>query len=158
MASTVWYIGKGSRVISSEAWADYEIVAEDTIWDASNGWAVLTSSLTIDQLNVLNTMRDQFYLNREGPRAYPAPNQIKDYQNSAYIYYARIRDFYQELIDAETGPQGPAGPQGETGDEGPAGQRGSLWFTGSGLPGTIPGATGGDKYLDLDTGNVYTLS
>lgn len=51
-----------------------------------------------------------------------------------------------------TGPQGPAGPAGATGP------RGSQWFTGSGAPGNIAGAAAGDQYLDLSTGDVYTLS
>lgn len=158
MASTVWYIGKGKRVISSHAWADYNITAADTIWDASNGWAVLTSSLTSDQLFVLATMRDQFYLDRDGPRIWPAPNGIHDYQDSAYIYYARIKEFYEELVNTETGPVGPAGPQGATGATGAQGVRGTAWFTGSGLPGTVSGSLPGDKYVNLDNGDVYTLS
>jgi hypothetical protein len=44
------------------------------------------------------------------------------------------------------GPQGPAGPQGP---------RGSLWFTGVGAPGTIPGAMHGDLYLDKASGDVW---
>ena len=48
--------------------------------------------------------------------------------------------------------QGPAGP------EGPAGVQGTLWFTGSGAPGEVPGSRPGDLYLDTDTGTYYTLS
>jgi len=161
MASTVWYIGKGKRVISSYAWADYNITAPDTVWDASNGWAVLTSSLSFDQLSVLATMRDQFLLDRDGPRVWPAPERITDYQDSAYIYYARIKEFYEELINTETGPQGPPGPAGADGATGPAGAqgpRGTTWFYGTGGPsGTIPGSITGDLYIDVINGDVYTL-
>lgn len=158
MASTVWYIGNGRRVISSHAWADYDIVAPDTVWDAFNGWAVPTASLTNDQIAVLATMRDQFYLDRDGPRVWPAPNGIRDYQDSAYIYYSRIKEFYEELVNTETGPAGPQGPPGPQGPTGTTGQRGTVWYTGSGLPGTISGALPGDKYVNLDNGNVYTFS
>jgi hypothetical protein len=62
------------------------------------------------------------------------------------------------------GPQGPQGPQGNAGTpgtagtNGAAGARGSLWYTGSGAPGTIAGSQAGDQYLDTASGNVYTLS
>jgi hypothetical protein len=158
MTSTVWYIGKGRRIISSHAWSDYNITAPDTVWEAENGWAVPTASLTNDQLAVLATMRDQFYLNQNGPRTWPAPNEIVDYQDSAFIYYARIKEFYDELTNAQTGPVGPQGPAGPQGLPGPGGQRGTVWFTGSGAPGVIAQALPGDKYVDLDNGSVYTFS
>ena len=53
------------------------------------------------------------------------------------------------------------GPQESPGDDGPPGEdgvRGTLWFDGHGAPGTIPGSMAGDHYLDLDTGDVYTMS
>lgn len=65
------------------------------------------------------------------------------------------------------GPQGPQGPQGNAGtagapgaagSNGAAGARGSLWYTGTGAPGTIAGSLPGDQYLDTASGNVYTLS
>lgn len=65
------------------------------------------------------------------------------------------------------GPQGAQGPQGPQGNQGPAGTngtngtngaRGSLWFKGTGAPGTIAGAQANDQYLDLATGDVYTFS
>jgi len=37
------------------------------------------------------------------------------------------------------------------------GARGSLWYTGSGAPGTISGQANGDWYLDTSTGNVWEL-
>ena len=46
-------------------------------------------------------------------------------------------------------------PRGNTGTTGP---RGATWFTGHGEPTTVAGSTTGDLYLDVDTGNVYTLS
>lgn len=38
------------------------------------------------------------------------------------------------------------------------GPRGTNWYTGHGAPGTIAGSLPGDQYLDLDTGDIYTLS
>lgn len=64
-------------------------------------------------------------------------------------------------IQGETGPQGPqgvAGDTGATGATGATGPRGATWFTGTGAPGTIPGAIAGDMYLDLSNGDVYTFS
>jgi len=64
------------------------------------------------------------------------------------------------------GPQGAVGPQGLTGPEGPQGEqgpsgspgpRGATWFSGNGAPGAQVGQLNGDRYLDLDNGNVYEL-
>ena|ERR1700739_2272517 len=57
-----------------------------------------------------------------------------------------------------TGPQGPAGAPGSTGATGATGTRGSLWYQGSGAPGTITGSLPNDMYLDTSTGNVWQLS
>lgn len=57
-----------------------------------------------------------------------------------------------------TGPAGAQGPQGNTGSTGAAGARGSQWFTGTGAPGTVAGSLPGDLYLDVSTGDVYTLA
>jgi hypothetical protein len=56
------------------------------------------------------------------------------------------------------GPQGNPGTPGTAGSAGAAGARGSLWYTGTGAPGTIAGSLPGDQYLDTASGNVYTLS
>lgn len=56
------------------------------------------------------------------------------------------------------GIQGPQGATGTTGGTGTAGIRGSLWYTGTGAPGTIAGAATNDQYLDLASGNVYTFA
>jgi len=56
---------------------------------------------------------------------------------------------------------GPAGPIGATGAEGPTGatgQRGSIWTTGSGDPGYIPGQLVGDMYLDEVNGDVWRFN
>lgn len=45
--------------------------------------------------------------------------------------------------------QGPAGKDGAPGQ---------IRFTGTGMPGTIVGASPGDTYLDVLTGTVYTLT
>ena len=50
---------------------------------------------------------------------------------------------------------GPPGPQGPTGPAGATGTRGSLWYTGTGAPGTITGVLTGDMYLDTASGDVY---
>lgn len=56
------------------------------------------------------------------------------------------------------GPQGLQGTPGSNGTNGTNGARGSLWYSGTGAPGTIAGAQAGDKYLRLDTGDVYDFS
>lgn len=48
-----------------------------------------------------------------------------------------------------------AGVVGPKGDPGAPGQ---IRFTGEGAPGTIVGANPNDTYLDLTTGDVYTLT
>ena len=56
------------------------------------------------------------------------------------------------------GPPGPSGPQGTVGPQGPTGPRGTAWFTGHGAPvPPVAGSIAGDLYLDVDTGNVWTL-
>ncbi len=50
------------------------------------------------------------------------------------------------------------GPQGPQGTPGATGQRGSLFYTGSGAPGTITGQQNGDNYLNTANGDVYTLT
>lgn len=59
-----------------------------------------------------------------------------------------------------TGATGPAGADGATGPQGATGVRGSQWYTGHGAPtaGNTTGSLANDQYLDLDTGDVYTLS
>jgi hypothetical protein len=56
------------------------------------------------------------------------------------------------------GAQGVAGATGSTGATGATGPRGTNWYTGHGAPGSIGGSQAGDQYLDLDNGDVYTLS
>jgi hypothetical protein len=51
-------------------------------------------------------------------------------------------------IARQPGPQGPAGAEGT----------GTRRFQGHGAPTTIIGSRPGDEYLDLDTGDLYTLS
>ena len=63
-----------------------------------------------------------------------------------------------------TGADGAPGAKGDKGDTGAAGAagtngtNGTKWFTGTGAPGTIAGATIGDKYLDTSDGTVYELT
>lgn len=59
------------------------------------------------------------------------------------------------------GPQGPPGPagigSGDPGEVGPPGPPGQPRWTGEGSPGVIVGSQPGDVYLDLLTGDLYTL-
>ena len=55
------------------------------------------------------------------------------------------------------GATGATGAAGSNGSNGSAGARGSLWYTGSGAPGTIGGQANGDMYLDTASGAVYEL-
>jgi len=41
---------------------------------------------------------------------------------------------------------------------GATGPRGTNWYSGHGAPGTIPGSTPGDMYIDLDSGDLYVLA
>jgi len=61
------------------------------------------------------------------------------------------------LANASTGPPGPPGPPGPTGATGATGTRGSLWYVGSGPPGTIFGQLNGDLYLNGANGDVWEL-
>lgn len=59
-------------------------------------------------------------------------------------------------VDGEQGPPGPPGEDGQNGAPGPSG--GLVKWYGNGPPGAIIGASPGDFYLDLDSGDIYTLS
>ena len=48
-------------------------------------------------------------------------------------------------------------PISGSGATGATGTRGSLWYSGTGAPGTISGQLANDFYLDNSTGNVYEL-
>lgn len=63
-------------------------------------------------------------------------------------------------VQGNQGVQGEQGPKGDQGAPGTAGARGTLWYTGSGAPGTTvdAGQRAGDLYLDLTSGTVYRLS
>lgn len=63
-------------------------------------------------------------------------------------------------VQGNDGPKGDKGDPGVKGDPGSAGARGTLWYTGSGTPGTTvdPGQLPGDLYLDLTSGTVYRLA
>ena len=61
----------------------------------------------------------------------------------------------QQGSQGATGATGSQGPPGSTGGTGPTGTRGSLWYTGSGAPGTITGQLTNDLYLDTASGNVW---
>jgi len=67
-------------------------------------------------------------------------------------------------IKGPAGPTGPTGSQGQTGNTGPqgptgnTGTRGSLWYIGTGAPGSIAGQLPNDMYLDTGSGNIYQLS
>ena len=75
------------------------------------------------------------------------------------------RPVHHVIERVERGPQGPPGVDGSpggatgpTGATGPAGKDGQIRFTGHGAPPTvIVGASPGDTYLDLDTGDIYKL-
>jgi hypothetical protein len=47
------------------------------------------------------------------------------------------------------------GPQGAAGSAGATGTRGSLWYNGTGAPGTIAGQADGDYYTNNTNGEVY---
>lgn len=61
-------------------------------------------------------------------------------------------------IKGPPGTDGTDGTNGTNGTDGADGQRGSNWYTGDGPPTTIAGSLPGDKYLDVISGDVYTLS
>lgn len=52
---------------------------------------------------------------------------------------------------------GPQGPIGLTGPQGPQGTRGSLWFSGNGIPSSAQNYNIGDQYLNAQNGDVYSL-
>lgn len=77
-------------------------------------------------------------------------------QGDAYLVQADDELLVWDALDARwvnggsiQGPQGLPGPQGN---------RGSGWFSGSGAPAAVPGASSGDLYLDQSSGDVYVLS
>lgn len=60
----------------------------------------------------------------------------------------------EDPVFAVVAVEGPAGPQGATGT---TTFTGAAWYYGSGEPGTIVGSKPGDQFMDLDTGDIWTL-
>jgi hypothetical protein len=91
------------------------------------------------------------------------PYDAVDNNGSSYICIATNSSqappnaTYWNLM-AQQGATGATGAPGNPGSAGPAGTRGSLWYTGSGNPGTITGQQANDIYLDTATGNVWQFS
>ena len=94
----VWYTGVGSRTITSADWLERGITASDVSWNTSNAWAVDHTVLNTAQLNVLAGDKD-FLLNQEGPRAWPRPVSPVEEHQSGYVYYARLLQIYDALIE-----------------------------------------------------------
>jgi hypothetical protein len=87
--SSVWYIGKASkREISPAVWTSAigSGSYSDSVWDATNGWSLPTSSFTTSQLNLLASDSEFSLGQPDGPRTSvtPNPSQLKD---SALAYY-----------------------------------------------------------------------
>ncbi|CAM6003641.1 unnamed protein product [Sphagnum balticum] len=84
-----------------------------------------------------------------------APGTIAGQQNGDFYLDNSGTGYVYELITGAWSHTGTiAGPTGAMGT------RGSLWYEGSGAPGTITGQQNGDQYLDIATGtagNVYQL-
>lgn len=94
----VWYTGVGSRTITSADWLERGITASDVSWNTNNAWAVDHTALNTAQLNVLAGDKD-FLLNQEGPRAFPRPTSPVEEHQSGYVYYARLLQIYDALIE-----------------------------------------------------------
>jgi hypothetical protein len=59
----------------------------------------------------------------------------------------------------EPGEQGPPGERGPQGDQGPQGEPGNVRWQGAGPPpAVIVGASAGEMYLDVTTGDLYQLT
>lgn len=94
----VWFIGRGKRTISAQEWLPYGVVAEDVCWSASNGWSIPESEFSFDQLAILDN-DENFRLGMEGPRLYPRPASQGEMFKSGYIYYARIMEIWDKLLE-----------------------------------------------------------
>lgn len=132
----VWFVGGnvqignvgGQRVISRQDWAAHGINADSITWNHYNGWSVPHDVFSNDQLAILEN-DNEFLLGQEGPRFMPQPETLDDFYKSGYIYYKRIKDLYDQLIDPDgtgdvVGPPGPTGLKGDTGEPGPTGPTG----------------------------------
>ena len=94
--------------------------------------------------------------------------ELSAWSSAATATTANPQSEWMSAARIGTGPAGATGAQGPPGaastvpgPQGPAGTtgtRGSLWYTGSGAPGTIAGQLPQDQYLDVVTGNVYQFS
>lgn len=110
----VWFIGFSSRTISSQDWAEFGIQADEVTWNSYNGWSIPHSVFSNDQLAILDS-DGQFLIGQTGPRLFPEPRTLDDFSKSGYIYYKRIMEIYDAVIDVAQGPQGEPGTQGPPG-------------------------------------------
>jgi hypothetical protein len=170
----VWFVGGnveignvgGQRVISRQDWAEHGVNADAVTWNHYNGWSVPHDVFTNDQLAILANDHE-FLLGQEGPRLVPQPKTLDEFYKSGYIYYKRIKDFYDQLVNGDgdvVGPPGPIGPKGDTGVPGPPGPAGPPGIGAIGAKGDKgdpgppgpqgPAGTGGSGGTEL---NVYRV-
>lgn len=96
--TSVWFIGNGTRTISSANWASLGITADSITWAPENGWSVPTNVFNNDQLDYLDSDAE-FLLGQTGPRLYRTPISGPDVQQSAAVYAERVQEMYDLLID-----------------------------------------------------------
>jgi len=84
-----------------------------------------------------------------------APGTLAGQLDGDFYYNTANADVYKLVSGTWTLQNNIKGLTGNTGN---TGARGSLWYTGSGAPGTISGQAANDDYLNTANGDVYQYS
>ena len=99
---TWWIKNNGVREITAEEWEDVGITGPTTIWSPVNNWSVDENALTEEQINYLSYL-DGFVtgqLNSFRPITNPMGGQPPTgVEVSGPIYYMKMREIYEEIID-----------------------------------------------------------
>lgn len=84
----VWFLGNGTRTISSADWANAGVIgAQNNTWSPDNGWSLPTNIFTSTQLAILEA-DNEFLLGQSGPRAILPPQGDSSFSQSGFAYYA----------------------------------------------------------------------
>jgi hypothetical protein len=135
------------RPFTSSGAFGYDIIVNDVT--GASGIATIPGSAMNDRFNIEVYTRDV----EDRPLDLLACGRI-DLTGYGYIKYGPLSP-----ATYSTGPMGPAGPQGPRGIQGEQGVRGSRWYTGVGVPITVPDVRmEGDMYLNESNGDVWRWS
>lgn len=98
--SSVWFISPGVDrvVISVSDWAGYGIpAANDSVWEAANGWSLPEAGFTQMQLNILDGDPNFLLGMPATPRTFPIPADLQNDDKSNFAYFVATKQIYDSM-------------------------------------------------------------